>query len=465
VRAAAGPIVVDASASGATISKDVLGANMAFWYDITQSGLAPEFTHAGMHLVRWPGGSASDTYHWQTHTLCNGGYANPNSTFDNFMKDVAKPAKLAVSITLNYGSNAACNAGGDPNEAAGWVDYANNTRHYGVKYWTVGNENYGSWEYDLHSKPHDATTYANAVATGFYPAIKAKDPMAQVGVVLQPNWSPPWDPTVLTAAKFDFVELHFYAQAPGQESDTYLVSKAPQALAAFVAAAQSEMQAAGVPASVPIYVGELGSVYSNPGKQTTSITQALYAGQVIADLMEAGVPRATWWLGNGGCSDSSSGNFSPTLYGWQNFGGYMVFSDGVPEYGCPNATPVPLGTLLPTARAYQVLAAFGHDGERMLRATVPGSLPQVRAYGATLGGGYATLLFNLSKTNQAAVTVQIAHPAKTSFIAAQTTYDKRIYDASKNNRWLGPTTKSLGTVGSSFAVTLPPWSMSAVALR
>ena len=28
---------------------------------------------------------------------------------------------------------------------------------------TVGNENYGSWELDLHSNPHDPTTYANAV--------------------------------------------------------------------------------------------------------------------------------------------------------------------------------------------------------------------------------------------------------------------------------------------------------------
>ncbi len=120
-------ITIDASSPGAAVSTDVLGANMAVWYDITQSGLSKEFTQAGMREVRWPGGSASDEYHWQTQAFCNGGYGNSNSSFDNFMQDVVKPAKLDVSITLNYGSNSACNAGGDPNEAAAWVKYANTT--------------------------------------------------------------------------------------------------------------------------------------------------------------------------------------------------------------------------------------------------------------------------------------------------------------------------------------------------
>lgn len=461
--ASSSAVVVDAQATGATISADVLGANMALWYDITLSGLSTEFTAAGLHLVRWPGGSDSDVYHWQTHTMCAGGYANPNSTFDHFMQDVAQPARLDVAVTVNYGSNPACNGGGDPAEAAAWVDYANNAKHYGVKFWTVGNEAFGSWEYDLHPKPHDPATYAGAVASGYYPAIKAKDATAQVGVVVE--GSAAWDQTVLKQAKYDFVEFHFYAQGPGHESDDYLLHAAPQAFASSISALRSEMTSYGVPSSVPIYVGELGSVYANPGKQTTSITQSLFAGMVIAELMKAGVPRASWWLGNGGCSDSSNGNFSPSLYGWQNFGGYMIFSDGVPEYGCPNATPVARGTLLPTARAYQVLGAFGHDGERMLRATVPPALHGIRAYGATLAGGYGVLLFNLEKAAAASVTLQIAHASKTSFAATQLLYGKHVYDASRSNQWLGPATKNLGTVGTTFSVTLPAWSVSAVTLR
>ncbi|MEO6990336.1 MAG: hypothetical protein ABI346_03790 [Candidatus Baltobacteraceae bacterium] len=459
------PIVVDAAVRGPTISQDVRGANMAVWFDVTQPGIANEFTGSALHLVRWPGGSDSDAYHWQTHSLCGGGYDNPNSTFDNFVADVVRPAHLDVAVTVNYGSNAACNGGGDPNEAAAWVDHANNQQHDAIERWTVGNEVYGSWEYDLHAKPHDAATYAQAVASGYYPAIKAKDPNARVGVVVEPGWNPPWDPIVLTQAKYDFVEYHYYAQSPGQEGDAYLLQKAPQALSAAVAALQAEMKQYDVPTSVPIYLGEIGSVYSNPGKQTSSITQALFAGMVIGELAKSGVPMATWWLGNGGCSDASSGNFSPTLYGWQNFGGYMIFSDGIPEYGCPNATPVPLGTPLPTARAYQVAVAYAQDGERTLATTVPHPLSLVRAYGATQGSGYTVMLFNLQSEKSIAVTVQVAHAKKSSYSATEMFYDRHIYDASKNNVWLPVVTKSLGTVQPTFNLTLAPWSMTVVVLR
>jgi hypothetical protein len=452
-----GSVTVDASQTGATIVQNVRGANMAVWFNITQAGIAKEFEAAGLRMVRWPGGSESDQYHWQTNTSCNGGYQDPNSTFDNFMQDVALPAHLETSLTVNYGSNEACNGGGDPAEAAAWVDYANNTKKYGVKWWTVGNENYGSWEYDLHPAPHDPTTYANAVATGYYPQMKAKDAKAQVGVVVDGSSS--WDQIVLQQAKYDFVEFHYYAQTPGQESDTYLVQQAAPALAQAVSSLRGEMTQYGVPASVPIYLGELGSVYANPGKQTSSITQALFAGQAIADLMSLGVPRATWWLGNGGCSDASSGNFSPTLYGWQTFGGYMIFSDGLPEYGCSNAPPLALGVLLPTARAYQVLAKFGSNGGTMLGASVGGSLPLVRAYGATRGKGYSVLLFNLDQNVPASVSVAVAHAAGQSYSAVATTYDRKRYDASKNNVWLGPQTHSLGTVSPTFTVSAPPWSI------
>ena len=462
-RSDSGTVTIEASSPGATISQLVRGANMAVWFDITQSRTVNEFKTAGLDLVRWPGGSDSDLYHWQTNTLCQGGYANPNSTFDNFMRDLVEPAKLTASITLNYGSNAACNAGGDPSEAAAWVDYANNTQRYGIKYWTVGNEVYGSWEYDLHNPSHDPTTYANAVATGFYPAVRAKDKKAQVGVVVENAAS--WDQIVLTKAKYDFVEYHFYAQTPGQENDTYLVQSAAPALASAVAGLRAEMTSYGVKQSVPIYVGELGSVYSNPGKQTSSITQALFAGQAIADMMSAGVPRATWWLGNGGCSDSSSGNFSDSLYGWQNFGGYMILSDGTPEDGCPNATQVPFGTLLPTARMYQVMSSFGMNGGSMLAASVSQGLPLVRAYGATNKSGYSVLLFNLDETNSANVTVAVSHPAKQSYMGTQIVYDKQRYDASKNNQWLAPLKTKLGPVSPSFSLTLTPWSVTLVNLN
>jgi hypothetical protein len=446
-------VSVNTAKPGAVITNKILGANMANWYDITQSGLASSLKTTRFNVLRWPGGSASDTFHWQTNTECNGGYVDTNSTFDAFMADVAKPAGADVGVTLNYGSNAACNAGGDPTEAAAWVTYAAQ-KGYNVTHWTVGNEVYGSWEYDLHSVPHDPTTYANAVATGYYPDIKQANPKALVGVVVNPGNSPPWDPIVLSTAKYDFVEYHYYAQAPGQESDSYLVGSAAHAFAQDIAAVKADLKSAGH-ASTPIYVGELGSVYSNPGKQTSSITQALFAGQVLGEMMNAGVARATWWLGYGGCSDASSGNFSSSLYGWQSFGGYMLFSDGLPEYGCSSAPALARGVPLPTVRVFQVMSLIAHGGEHALPTTVSGT--GVRAYAATQGTGTAVALFNTSETASASVTVSIGSQASSGSVV-ETVYDKAIYDRSKNGVWAGPATTKLGAVTLPLTVTLSPWS-------
>jgi hypothetical protein len=331
-----------------------------------------------------------------------------------------------------------------------------------VSHWTVGNEVYGSWEYDLHPAPHDATTYAQAVATGFYPDMKNANPNTLVGVVAQPGWSPPWDPIVLSQAKYDFVEFHYYAQNPGSESDAYLVDRAPQAFATQIAALKSDLKTAGH-ATTPIYVGELGSVSYNPGKQTSSITQALYAGEILGELMKNGVSRATWWLGFGGCSDPNGGNWSNALYGWQNFGGYMVWSDGTPEYGCSGATPTPLGTMLPTSRAFQLFSLVANNGEHSLGVTLGGSHGNVRAYAATLDGGTALVLFNVNKNLTAPVTISITGVSSSSAVTVNT-YDKKIYDYSKNNVWSPPSETRLGAQSLPLSLTLSPWSMNVVRL-
>lgn len=457
-----GGIVVHPSQLGATVSGLVMGANMATWYDITQSNLVPAFKTAGMTATRWPGGSESDNFHWKTNSLgqgaCSGGYVNPNSTFDNFHKDIIQPAHVDLAITVNYGSNPPCTGGADPSEAAGWVTYANNTKGYNVMWWSVGNEEYGSWETDKHSEPHNPTQYAQNVATAFYPQMKAasKTPI-NVCVDVDPNTSG-WDATVLAQAQYDCVELHYYPQGT-TVNDDFLIHKAAPGITTYINALKAELATAGH-SSTPIYVGEIGSTYGTPGKQTMSITQALYAGQILGELTKDGITRATWWLGYGGCnSKSGGGDFSPTLYGWQDFGGFMIFSDGTLQDGCTSEN-VPRGTMLPTARAFEVASYFVRNGEHILGLTKT-ALPDVRAYASTYNGGYALMLFNLNKTVSASVPVQIDGKSSGSG-GPIVTYDKMLYDASKNNVWKGPVTSTLSPWNGSFTVTLPPWSMVVV---
>ena len=208
---------------------------------------------------------------------------------------------------------------------------------------------------------------------------------------------------------------------------------------------QADLKTAGH-ANTPIYVGELGSVSYNPGKQTSSITQALFAGQALGEMMKAGISRATWWLAYGGCADPNSGNFNADLYGWQNFGGYMVFSDGTPEYGCSNATQTALGTMLPTSRAYQLFSTVAKTGQHALAASVGGDTADLRAYALTQKGGAALVLFNVNETNTVSVTITVTGVARASKVTVNT-YDKSIYDESQNNVWAGADLGEAGQAG------------------
>jgi hypothetical protein len=383
---------------------------------------------------------------------------NPNTTFDSFFHDIVDPAKLDVAITVNYGSNPDCSGGADPSEAAGWVAYANKKKKLGIKWWTVGNEQFGSWETDLHSRPHDPAQYAQNVANDFYSQMKKASPTPiNVCVDVDPD-TKGWDATVLSKAKYDCVEIHFYPEGT-KSNDAFLIDRAPPELDQSLRTLQKELKTAGH-AGTPIYAGELGSTYGTPGKQTMSIAQALFAGQLVGEMLNDGVVRSTWWLGYGNClAKSAGGDFSKSVYGWQDFGGYMIFSDGTVYDGCSN-TDVPRGTVLPTGSAFEVASNFARDGEHMLGVSVK-SAPNVRAFASTYDGGYALLLFNLDENASIDVPVTISGVHAGSG-GTTVLYDKELYDASKNNVWKKPVTASLPAWNGSFTIALPPWSMMAV---
>jgi hypothetical protein len=248
---------------------------------------------------------------------------------------------------------------------------------------------------------------------------------------------------VFAKAKYDCASIHYYPQH-SVTSDSFLLYQAIPELTAQIAAVRVELAVAGR-ANTPIVLSEISSGLGPYGKQSQSIVGALYADMAIGEALDDGVAAMIWHIGFGSCdSRSQGGDFARSVYGWQNYGGAMIFSDG-PANSCPITAP--RGTLLATGNAFVAAATFVNAGGNMVGVTVAGN-PDVRAYASTK----AIMLINLSKTADAAATVSVngansgAGGTSGGAGGASVYYDKALYDESKKSIW-----------ASSKLTILPPW--------
>ena len=376
------------------------------------------------------------------------------TTFDVFM-GIAKKTRAIPIITVNYGSNAAGTGGGDQNEAAAWVKYSNNTKKYGVKYWEVGNEIYGNgeygakWEEDLHAA-HDPATYGTNVVT-FVDAMKAQDPTIKVGAVLTTpdEWpdkqSPNWNAGVLAACgtKINFVIVHWYALGAGSESDAKLLSSTG-GLPAKVAAIRSLIkQYCGVNApNVQIFVTETNSVATNPGKQTVSLVNALFAADDYMAWLENGAANVDWWAMHNGAN--LGGNNSSDLSGAAAYGDYGVLSSA--SKGEP-----PANTPFPPYYGIQMLSNLGHSGDKMIPSSSSHSLLSVHAV-KQAGGKLGVLLINKDPANNCAVSISVSGYSPAT---------SKVYTYGKGSTSI---TSSTGKAAATFTQTVPPYSLTTIVL-
>ncbi|TDY46241.1 alpha-L-arabinofuranosidase [Alicyclobacillus sacchari] len=375
-------VTVNAASSTGTIPTTAFGINAAVWDSGLENPTLISLTKAlAPDLLRYPGGSISDNYDWETNTRNDGGYVNPDDTFDHFMTFAHNTGSQPI-ITVNYGT-------GTPAEAAAWVKYANVTNHYNVKYWEIGNEIYGNgyyngngWEADDHAvqgKPEKGNpglspqTYASN-AEQYIQQMKAQDPSIQIGAVLTMpyNWpwgatvngNDDWNSTVLKAIgkDIDFVDVHWYPESPGQETDAGLLADTDQIPAMITELRKEIDEYAGSNAkNVQIFVTETNNTSSTPGQQSNNLVNALYLADDLTGFVQAGVQNVDWWdlLNSAG-----DGYNSPTLYGQNLFGDEGLLSSG--QTSPKGAVEPPADTPLPTYYGYQMVADFAKPGDTML---------------------------------------------------------------------------------------------------
>ena len=505
-----------------TLDSRMYGVNLAIWDSIlTTSQTASLLSAVNFGAFRIPGGSASDDYDWQlnkpvstpTYTWANGA--------GNFAKVIEANGTQAY-VTVNYGS-------GTPEQAAAWVAYyngsASNTQTIGVdsksrdwktvgywaslrgtaplstddgynhlrishptpfniRYWEVGNECYGTWEYDLHGVAgsglsgvkYDPYTYAQAF-NDFQAKMRAVDSSVRVGAVAvstEDDWGVKthpatsasdntqhtgWTPVMLATMKSlsiapDFLIYHYYAQNEKNESDPVLLQKGFEIRRDAADLRKRLNDYLGAPAAngVELVMTELNSVSTNPGKQTSNLVNGLFFAEAYATAAHTEYNSVLWWdLHNGAETNHNNASY---LYGWRTFGCYDIVT-GINYPGMPNNAG------LPTFYAAKLLRSWARGGDQVVSAT--SSYPWLSVHAAKLADGRVVLLV-INKHPDTDLSAQIS---LSGFAPGSGTATVRMYG--KTNDAQGSanpdlTTSSVSGVSSTFNYTFPSYSMTVIEL-
>ena len=370
---------------------------------------------------------------------------------------------------------------------------AGRTARLGIKYWEIGNECYGTWEADVQglvsNRPgvaHDPYTYAVRVRD-YIAKMKAVDPTIKIGVVAVPgvdadanNTNHPvadphqsgkvhngWTPVMLATLRSlgvtpDFLIYHRYEQSPNAESDAGLL-QAAKTWASDAADLRQQLTdylgSAG--AGVELVVTENNSVYTNPGKQSTSLVNGLFLADSFANVLQTEFNGIVWWaMRNSPPTDSTGkiiGNLSDSLYGWRHYGDYGVIS-----------TPAAGGSTsyyetYPTYYAIKLLSHFAAGGDQVVKTTSASTLLSAYAVKRT-DGTLALLVINKDPTTtyEGDFVVQGFTPQRHAPVY---TYGTVQDNAAKNGTGLADIAySSLSGAGATFAADFAPYSATVIAL-
>jgi hypothetical protein len=491
-------LTVNAGQTVRIVDNRMPGLNTAVWDNYSEtlgnSYVVTLLQATNVGSMRYPGGSTSDTFHWQTDSIEGtvGSSTIPDPTnmsdqssygtsFDEFAA-LAHKLNSQPFITANYGS-------GTPAEAAAWVQYSNvSPNKYGFKYWEIGNECYGGWEVDGNTPAHDAVEYATRFAQ-YYQAMKAVDPTIKLGMPASPNeddyanTAEPavtnprtntvhygWVPQVLTTLKSlgvtpDFLIFHYYPiNTLSAENDANLL----QASSAGVLtenpmypvstyAAEMRQQLSdylpGAGANVELVCTETNNEAGPPlGKQSTSIVDGLFMADTVGSFLQTEFNAMVWWDSfNGQSGPSDGGNFSSSVYGWRMVGDEgIMYTDG--------------GTY-PTYYIFKLLGDFVHGGDSVVKASSSSTLLSV--YAAKRQNGSLTLLvINKDPTNTWTGNISLSGYSplgsateyvygKQQDLAAQTSPGDAVADVQQS---------TMTGISTNFSATFGPYSATVIAM-
>lgn len=375
------------------VPPSLFGSNAAVWNGDTllSAGTKASLLRAGLRVLRFPGGSTSDQYCWDNnYTSANAAYPGNSYAVMNQSWAVSTDEFIATCRALGAEPMFTANFGlaryGSPAEAASlaarWVKYCNVDHNYRVRYWEIGNENFGDWElgtiYPAGSSNRLTGAQYGTIFTQMAAAMKAVDSTISIGAVGEGDngdgWMGSMLPVVQDAA--DFISIHNYFVWLGGTAQS-----TPAAL--FANVSQIGQTKANVdalitqythrkPDDIPYAMTEF-NVENPPKHDTVELTNGLFVAMALGEFAKTGWAAANLW---------------DVLNGWDSsgLGDHAMLSVGQPG--------VADGTQRASLYAYALWSLFG---DTMVACS--SSLSGIRAYaGSYTGGGWSVLLVNSDAT-------------------------------------------------------------------
>jgi hypothetical protein len=519
-RALLATVTVNASQVVRPVNTQLSGVNVAWWdTNLKTTQTKNMVLAASLTSFRFPGGSSSDTFHFNAGPTYSG-----EGTVASMAQFIASVNGQGI-VTLDYGS-------GSPQEAAAELSYLDaptssnvqisygeewstssnswvqvnwqnsgywaslraakpitpddglnflrigRAAPFGFQYFEVGNEEYGSWETDHHGqggdtgKPHDPVTYVK-FAKSFAGFASRIDPSISIGYdVGDPYAYNNWAGNILRISASQgfspgFLSDHLYVQAPGSESDSYLLQDTfsdPKSIDDWAVRGADYQRlltqyygSAG--AKVQLLGTEFNSVYTNPGKQSTSLVNGLSVADTLGVLLNSPYDGANFWdLRNGW---STSGNNSSSLYGWRKGGDYGLI-------GSPNGSPPSSGTYVPypTYFAEQLGSKIIRAGGKVVQASSNDT--NLTAYAVLESNGHLDLLV-INKSASSALTGNFDLTGFTPGTSAQVWQYGEAQDTAQSQTTDGHSALAnfavtLSVNGSTFSLSFPAYSMTVLDL-
>ena len=299
---------------------------------LNETDFMDNLNNLGDVFFRYPGGNGSNQFFWDGNvpsSILNDDQITVNDLIDGTGWRISPDEFSNVLIQTNSQGIIAVNAsyaryGTAPNAtqvaagyAADFVRHMNDNLNANIKYWEVGNENYGPWQagHTVNGVQISGTDYGN-IFNVFVDSMKAADPTIKIGAVIFPhdgvynNWSRNVLQKVQNTA--DFLIIHDYFKRKNNPNNVTYDEM-------MISIDEVQQDVNNVNNMVTSYTTKPSNYYpiamteynSKTGEREISMANAIFVARVLAEQIKNQIGMSLIWSFQNGL-DSHGGDHGIT---------------------------------------------------------------------------------------------------------------------------------------------------------